>query len=128
MNNYKTTIYWIATTLVAVVMLASGIAQLLQLETMKVLILQIEYPLYIMYLVGAWKVLGVIVLVIPQTPLLKEWAYAGFFFLMTGVLFSLLAVGDFKNALYGPFFQSIFLITSWYCRPNSRRLKEFHYN
>jgi uncharacterized membrane protein len=126
MNYYKTTIYWIATTMVAVVMLASGIAQLLQLEMMKVLILQIEYPLYIMYLVGVWKIVGVIVLLLPNTPLLKEWAYAGFFFLMTGVLFSLLAVGDYKNALYGPFFQTVFLITSWFCRPNSRKLKDLY--
>jgi hypothetical protein len=53
---------------------------------------------------------------------MKEWAYAGFFFLMSGALFSHLAMGDGGKAIIGPFMQLVFIVTSWYCRPDSRKL------
>ena len=58
------------------------------------LITPLGYPLYFLYIIGIWKILGVIAILVPRFKLVKEWAYAGFFFLMTGALVSHLASGD----------------------------------
>jgi hypothetical protein len=115
-------IYWTATGLLSVGMLGSGISQLLHVKEMDELIAHVGYPLYFMYIIGVWKILGVLVLLIPKFKLVKEWAYAGFFFLMTGALVSHLAIGDSGKAIYGPLFQTIFIILSWYFRPADRKL------
>jgi uncharacterized membrane protein len=97
-------IYWTATGLLSVGMLGSGISQLLHVKEMDELIAHVGYPLYFMYIIGVWKILGVLVLLIPKFKLVKEWAYAGFFFLMTGALVSHLAIGDSGKAIYDPLF------------------------
>jgi hypothetical protein len=89
---------------------------------MNKLITHVGYPLYFMYIIGTWKIVGVIAILIPKHPLLKEWAYAGFFFLMTGALISHLFMGDSGNAIFGPLFQTIFVLLSWYYRPADRKL------
>jgi uncharacterized membrane protein len=115
-------IYWVATSLLAFGMLASGISQILHLKEMNELITHVGYPLYFMYIIGVWKILGVIAILMPKFKLLKEWAYAGFFFLMTGAFISHLAMGDNGNAIFGPLFQTIFVILSWHFRPANRKI------
>jgi uncharacterized membrane protein len=115
-------IYWVATALLSFGMLASGISQILHVKDMNELIAHVGYPLYFMYIIGVWKILGVIAILIPKFKLLKEWAYAGFFFLMTGALISNLAIGDSGNAIWGPLFQTIFVVLSWYFRPADRKI------
>jgi uncharacterized membrane protein len=123
MEKRNKIIYWAATALLSIGMLGSGIAQLLHVEEMNELISHVGYPLYFMYIIGTWKILGVIAILIPKFKLLKEWAYAGFFFLMTGALLSHLAMGDGGNAIFGPLFQTVFVILSWYFRPADRKIK-----
>ncbi|MGB4961273.1 MAG: DoxX family protein [Saprospiraceae bacterium] len=115
-------IYWTATALMSFGMLGSGISQILHLEEMNELITHVGYPLYFMYIIGVWKILGVIAILVPNFTLLKEWAYAGFFFLMTGALVSHLFMGDGGSAIFGPLFQTIFIVLSWYFRPADRRI------
>lgn len=115
-------IYWIATGLLSIGMLGSGIAQLMHVKEMDELITHTGYPLYFMNIIGVWKILGVIAILLPGYALLKEWAYAGFFFLMTGALFSHLAMGDAGKAIMGPLFQTVFVVLSWYFRPAGRKL------
>jgi hypothetical protein len=115
-------IYWVATTLLAAGMLGSGISQLFHVKEMDEIITHVGYPMYIMYIIGTWKILGVIAILIPNYPLLKEWAYAGFFFLMTGALLSHLFIGDSGNAIFGPLFQTVFVLLSWYFRPAERKI------
>lgn len=122
MEKRNKIIYWIATGLLSVGMLGSGIAQIMHSKEMNELITHVGYPLYFMYIIGVWKILGVIVIVIPKFKLLKEWAYAGFFFLMTGALISHLAMGDAGKAFFGPLFQTVFIILSWYFRPVDRKI------
>jgi uncharacterized membrane protein YphA (DoxX/SURF4 family) len=122
MAKRKLIIYWIATVLLSFGMLASGIAQLTRAKEMVDLISHVGYPPYLMTLLGIWKILGVIAILLPGFRLVKEWAYAGFFFLMTGALVSHLAMGDSGKAILGPLMQTIFIILSWYFRPPSRRL------
>ncbi len=123
MTKRNTIIYWLATGLLCFGMLGSGIAQILHVKEMNELITHVGYPLYLMYIIGVWKTLGVIAILVPNFQLLKEWAYAGFFFLLTGALMSHIAVGDGGKAILGPLFQTIFAIVSWYFRPANRTLQ-----
>ncbi|MEQ9187833.1 MAG: DoxX family protein [Cryomorphaceae bacterium] len=122
MSKRNKIIYWVTTALVVFGMTGSGIAQLLHLEEMSGIIAHLGYPSYIMYIIGVWKLLGVVVILIPKFGLVKEWAYAGFFFLMSGALVSHLFMGDEGSAVFGPLFQLIFIVTSWYFRPASRKI------
>jgi uncharacterized membrane protein YphA (DoxX/SURF4 family) len=123
MKNWKLVIYWVATALLAFGMLGSGIQQIMHTQAMIDLIRPLGYPLYFLYIIGIWKVLGVSAILVPRFKLLKEWAYAGFFFVMTGALVSHLAIGDEGlKAIIGPLMQTVFIILSWYFRPADRRL------
>jgi uncharacterized membrane protein YphA (DoxX/SURF4 family) len=123
MQKRNLIIYWIATALLCFGMLASGLAQIFHSKDMIDLITPLGYPAYLLYIIGSWKILGVIAILVPGFKLLKEWAYAGFFFVMTGALISHLAIGDFAvKALLGPLMQTVFIILSWYFRPASRKI------
>src|SRR5882672_3905291 len=122
MTKTNKIIYWISTAWLALAMLASGLQQLFQTKSFVDIIIPLGYPLYFLYILGIWKILGVIAILIPRFKLVKEWAYAGFFFLMTGALVSHLAIGDSGKAIYGPLFQTIFIMLSWYFRPADRKL------
>ena len=123
MSKTHKIIYWVATALLAFGMLQSGIFAVLRTKQWVDLITPLGYPIYFLTILGVWKILGVIAILIPGFKLLKEWAYAGFFFAMTGALVSHLAVGEHTvMALIGPFFQTIFVIVSWYFRPASRKI------
>ena len=122
MKKINNIIYWTSTILLAFGMLASGLSQLFHVKEMDTLIAHVGYPLYFMNIIGVWKILGVIAILIPKQKLLKEWAYAGFFFLMTGALLSHLAMGDAGKAIVGPIFQTIFIVVSWNFRPADRKL------
>ena len=80
------------------------------------------YPGYLMQILGVWKLLGVIAILVPGFRILKEWAYAGFFFVMTGALISHLVMGDTGKAILGPLMQTIFIMMSWYFRPANRKV------
>jgi len=123
MEKRNLIIYWITTGLLALGMLSSGIQQVLHTQTMIDLVTHIGYPVYFLYIIGVWKILGVIAILIPGYKLLKEWAYAGFFFAMTGALVSHLAFGDYDvKAILGPLFQALFVVVSWYFRPANRKI------
>ena len=123
MKKTKLITYWVATALLAVGMFSSGVAQLFHTRDMIDLVVPLGYPPYLLYIIGTWKVLGVIAILLPRFALVKEWAYAGFFFAMTGALVSHLAIGDYGvKAILGPLFQTVFIILSWYYRPADRKI------
>jgi uncharacterized membrane protein YphA (DoxX/SURF4 family) len=123
MEKRNKIIYWISTGLLSFGMLGSGIQQLLQTKEIVDMIVPLGYPPYFLRIIGAWKVLGVIAILIPGFTLLKEWAYAGFFFVMTGALISHIAIGDESiKGIVGPLAQSIFVVLSWYFRPANRKI------
>ncbi|MCH5583715.1 DoxX family protein [Shimazuella sp. AN120528] len=121
----KMTAYWTVTSLLAVSILLSGIGQLMKLGGNVELVKNIGYPLYIMNILGVWKILGVMAIVFPGFPRLKEWAHAGIFFLMTGAAFSHVFANDYGD--YGfhfllPLFYAALNMASWALRPESRIL------
>lgn len=129
MTKRNNIIYWIATGLLAFGMLASGLQQLFHARAMVDLIAPLGYPLYLLYILGTWKVIGVVAILVPGFRLAKEWAYAGFFFVMTGALASHLASGDDSiKAIIGPIFQVVSIMASWYFRPANRRIIPFKQN
>ena len=123
MKKSSKIIYRVATALLAFGMLASGIQQIMNTKEMGEMLAHLHYPVYFMTIIGVWKILGVIAILMPRTALLKEWAYAGFFFTMTGALASHLACGDHGiKEIAGPVMQTDFIILSWYFRPADRKL------
>jgi uncharacterized membrane protein YphA (DoxX/SURF4 family) len=115
-------IYWIATAWLALGMISTGIVQLLKVKEEAELFNRLGYPAYLLTMLGIWKLLGVIAVLLPKLPLLKEWAYAGFFFAMSGAVFSHLAMGDSAKEYFGPVLLIILTVVSWYFRPADRKL------
>jgi len=118
-------IYWIATLWLALGIASTGIVQLLKMKAGQgglEMITHLGYPVYLLTILGIWKILGVIAVLIPKFPLIKEWAYAGFFFVMTGAIFSHLAKGDSLTAILPVSLLLVLTILSWYFRPASRKL------
>lgn len=123
MNKGKLIIYWTATALLSFGMLGSGITQIMQHPDMVKLVTPLGYPIYFLTIIGVWKILAVIAILVPGFKLLKEWAYAGLFFVMTGALVSHLAQGEYwTKEIIGPVMQTIFIILSWYFRPANRKI------
>src|SRR6478736_10576648 len=102
MTKRNKIIYWVATLWLSLGMLSGGIAQLLHVEDTVKGVTHLGYPAYFLNIIGVWKILGVIAVLVPKFPLVKEWAYAGFFFLMTGALYSHIASGDPMKECFGP--------------------------
>lgn len=121
MSKRNKFIYWIATLWLALGMTATGIVQLIQMKEETEMMTHLGYPLYFLTILGVWKLLGVIAILIPKFGLLKEWAYAGFFFAMSGAVISHLASGDEAITLFGPILLLVLTILSWYFRPIERK-------
>ncbi len=115
-------IYWIATIWLSLGMVSTGVVQLIQMKEETDMMTRLGYPLYLLTILGVWKILGVIAVLAPRFPLLKEWAYAGFFFAMSGAVISHIAVGDSAKELFGPILLIVLTVVSWYFRPAGRRL------
>lgn len=122
MTKRNKIIYWVATLWLALGMLSTAIVQLIKMDEEVKNFSNLGYPLYLMTLLGVWKILGVIAILIPKFPLLKEWAYAGFFFAMSGALFSHIISGDDAIALFGPALLLVLTVLSWYYRPVDRKV------
>jgi hypothetical protein len=115
-------IYWIATLWLALGMTSTGIVQLLKTEDEVNKMMQLGFPAYTLTILGVWKILGVVAILSPRFPLIKEWAYAGFFFNMTGAVFSHLVSGSAASELFGPTLLLVLTVVSWYFRPADRKV------
>jgi uncharacterized membrane protein YphA (DoxX/SURF4 family) len=122
MTKRNKIIYWIATIWLSLGMLSAGIVQLLKIKEEVDMMTHLGYPIYFLTILGIWKILGVAAVLAPKFPRLKEWAYAGFFFTMSGAAISHIVSGD----PFGEIFPSVLLLTltvvSWYFRPESRKM------
>ena len=103
-------------------MLSTGTAQLLRLDDVVNSMTRLHYPLYVLTLLGIWKILGTAAVLVPKLPLLKEWAYAGVSFAMSGAVFSHLAAGSAASDLFGPSLLLVLTGVSWYFRPADRKI------
>jgi hypothetical protein len=121
-NKKNKIIYWIATIWLAFGMISTGLVQLLRTKEELYLMASLQYPVYLLTIIGSWKMLGVIAILIPGFLLLKEWTYAGFFFLSSGALVSHLFSNHGFVEMIGPLLLLVLTIVSWYFRPANRRI------
>ena len=125
MTKTRKIIYWIATIWLALGMVSTGAAQLFKGtggQGGAEMLAHLGYPVYLLPLLGIWKLLGTIAVLVPGFPLLKEWAYAGFFFVMTGAVFSHLASQDPMTSLLPASLLIFLTFISWGLRPANRRI------
>ena len=111
--------YWGTTGLVATVLLAGGGAQLAAMPETTAGIRELGYPLYLLNILGVWKVLGAAALLAPRLPRLKEWAYAGVVFDLTGAAASHFFSSDAAGGVT-PLVLLLLALASWALRPPSR--------
>lgn len=114
-------IYWIATIWLALGMVSTAIVQLLKPEAEVAKLTHLGYPVYLLTILGVWKILGVVAVLIPKYPRLKEWAYAGFFFAMSGAAISHIIMRDPFGEIFPSVLLLILTVLSWYFRPESRK-------
>lgn len=121
--NRETLPYWITTGLFCLVLAFSGIAHFGRLPMMVESMMALGYPVYFMTIIGAAKLLGVVALLAPGRPLLKEWAYAGFAFNLAGAVATHLFVADPISEWIPPLILLFLGAASYQLRPADRRLQ-----
>ena len=122
MTKRNKIIYWIATIWLSLGMTSTGIVQILGLKAEVDFITHLGYPAYFLQILGVWKILGVVAILIPKFTLLKEWAYAGFFFTTTGAALSHIIAGDPLSEVFPSLLLLVLTVISWYFRPGNRKI------
>ncbi|SRR5690606_6997886 len=121
-KRFNKIMYWVVTLFLSTGMLAGGVQQMLQVGGYNEIVTSLGYPLYLLTILGIWKILGVIVILIPGFLLLKEWAYAGFFFAMSGAAISHFAIGQSFIEAVPSLILLLVTVLSWYLRPSDRKI------
>lgn len=114
--------FWIVTVILSLGMLGGGLAQLFKAKPNVEGIVALGYPIYLLTILGIWKLLAVFTILIPKYPLVKEWAYAGLLFLLSGGVISHLASGDPVIKALPVFAFLCLTVASWYLRPAERKI------
>ena len=122
MSRKTKIIYWIVTVWLALGMVSAGIVQLIRIDAEVDMMVHLGYPVYLLSILGISKLLGVAVILVPGIPLLKEWAYAGFFFTLAGAVISHVVAGDPFGDIFPPLLLLILTVASWYFRPAHRKI------
>lgn len=125
----KIIVYWVTTIVVVLELLAGGVADLIHGPALLfagdpvVLILaQLGYPVYLLTILGVWRLLGAIALLVPRFPRLKEWAYAGTVIELTGASVSWMTRGGDIGSIIWPLAFAVLALVSWALRPPGRIL------
>lgn len=121
MSKARKIAYWFFTLWLSLGMASTGIVQLIKPDEEVEKITHLGYPVYFLTILGIWKLLGVLAVLAQKMPLLKEWAYAGFFFAMSGAAISHIALHDPVTEILPSLLLLTLTVISWYLRPESRR-------
>lgn len=120
-------VYWVTTIWLCLGMVSTAFIQLFRIKAAgpgtEENLIHLGYPTYVLTLLGIWKILGAIAFLIPKFPLLKEWAYAGIFFTITGALYSHIASADTVKLMLPSILYLVLIGISWYFRPADRKIK-----
>ena len=129
LRKWKLIGYWVTTAVIAFEALAGGVTDLIHGPSLLFagdpvvsVLAQLGYPVYFLTILGVWKLLGAIALLAPRFPRLKEWAYAGTFFVYVGAAASWTAHGRGLGDLIPPLALAVFTLASWGLRPPGRTL------
>ena len=121
--NTRNAAYWGTTGLVALVFAGGGLFDLSGAPPVLEAMQHLGYPAYFAAILGTWKVLGAVAIAAPGTPRLKEWAYAGMLFDLSGAAVSHAASGDAAAQVAVPLVLLTLVAASWALRPASRKLE-----
>jgi uncharacterized membrane protein YphA (DoxX/SURF4 family) len=122
-SRAKTIGYWVATGLAALAFITGGAFDAARGEQVRAIMSHLGYPAYFAALLGVWKILGGLAILAPRMPRLKEWAYAGMFFDLSGAAISHGSVGDPPARILTPLAILVVVVASWALRPRSRVLR-----
>ncbi|MET9487472.1 DoxX family protein [Nocardia sp. NPDC006630] len=122
-TGYRRYAYWTATVLICAEGAVGGIWDIARIQYVRDLVTHLGYPTYFLVLLGVWKVLGALALLAPRIPLVKEWAYAGTFFVYTSAMASHLTTGYALGELWILAVLAVLTVVSWALRPDDRRLR-----
>ena len=114
--------YWAVTGILAVGLFGSGSANVLGVEEVVKGVTDLGYPSYFPLIIGGWKFLGALAILVPRMGRLKEWAYAGLAFLFSGAVISHVAAGDPVAAVVAPLVLLGLATASYFLRPEGRRI------
>lgn len=121
--------YWVTTAAIGLEALAGGLTDLIHGPALLFVgdpivpvLRHLGYPVYLLAILGVWKLLGAIALLVPKFPRLKEWAYAGTFFAYAGAAASWVASGGGLGDLIPPLTLAVLTLASWALRPPGRTL------
>ena len=114
----KRGIYIGSTSLLVLEILAGAFMDRAHLQYVVQDVRSIGYPIYVLYIVGVWKVLAVGALLWPKLPRLREWAYAGVFFEMSGAVESHVLAGDPVSKYAAPLVFTFLTLVSWWFQPD----------
>jgi hypothetical protein len=118
----KRVAYWVCTGLVVFFIGSGGLAYVMRVPDVVAGVVALGFPVYFIVLLGVWKVLGSIAILVPGFPLIKEWAYAGIMIDLTGAAVASLATGGAWWHAVAPLAIAVLVVASWALRPDSRRL------
>jgi uncharacterized membrane protein YphA (DoxX/SURF4 family) len=114
--------YWGSTAAIAFIFVSSGFCYAIRLPQVIEGVQNLGFPVHFIVLLGVWKVLGGIAIIVPGLPRIKEWAYAGMFFDLTGAAVASTAVGNAWWHIVAPLSVAAILVASWALRPEGRTL------
>jgi uncharacterized membrane protein YphA (DoxX/SURF4 family) len=126
MNKKRNIGYWAATGLLAAALALAGLADVTRSPDVVASLARLGYPAYVAVILGVWKALGAAAILAPRFPRLKEWAYAGVTFNLTGAVLSHLWSGDGPKEVTAPLVLLGLAAASWALRPEGRRLPSPH--
>lgn len=115
-------IYVTSTVILALEIAAGAFMDLAHLPYVVREVRSIGYPIYVLYIVGIWKVLAVGALLWPGFPRLREWAYAGVFFEMFGAVESQVLAGNGFGRYALPLAFTFLTLVSWWFQPDGESL------
>jgi len=118
----RTIAFWVATIFGPASFVIGGYLHLTRDPQVMATLAHLGYPVYFATIMGFWKLLGAVAIVVPGIPRLKEWAYAGFFFDLTGAAATRAFVGDGAADILAPLVFLALVAASWALRPTSRTL------
>ncbi|HEY8046661.1 MAG TPA: DoxX family protein [Streptosporangiaceae bacterium] len=121
--RWRSACYWLATVPVAAELAVGGAWDIARIPYVRDLTAHLGYPSYFLVILGSWKVLGALALLVPGRGLLKEWAYAGAFFVYTGAIASHLTTGYDVGEVGVLAVMTALTVLSWALRPASRRAR-----
>lgn len=122
MTKTQKIIYWVATLWLSLGMVSTGIVQLMKNPKEVQMIEGLGYPVYILTILGVWKMLGVVAVLVPRMAVVKEWAYAGFFFAMSGAAISHIVMHHGAGDVFPSLLLLALTVVSWYFRPADRKV------